>query len=436
MSIHVIASNETLLAVLRRSLQQNALPVASANLRTPGPNLLASLQALGDAPPGTIVVLDNPIRFDSSANDDLVVLDGWLREWPQVYVLLLSEDNSKSQLMRAMRAGVREVQPLPFDPDELAQSLRRWGERAAALTSQRQATNTPQGTAQNTEHGSALGITPTPTASTAPNAPSAQAQPGRMVAFMGCKGGNGTSFVAANMAHIMASEFGKKCAFVDLDLQCGDASFYLGSGANQHSLIDLTRQIDRLDAQLLASCLHAVTPRLNLLAAPHSLENAMAISAQDIDKVLTLVRSLHEHVVVDLPRNLNALSLKVLDMADVVYIVMQSHTPDVRDAQRLVNTLRSLGISDNKIRLLVNRYKPGGWVSLSDLEQAVGLKVHQTIPSHPQWVSESLHTGQPLSAVHDHNAVIHALRETTASLLDTTPRKHRQWLPRWLGQAA
>lgn len=432
MSIHVIASNETLLAILRSSLQQNALPVASAQLRTPGPNLLASLQALGDAPPGTIVVLDSPIRFDSTANDDLVVLDGWLRQWPQVNVLLLSEDNSKSLLMRAMRAGVREVQPLPPDPDELAQSLRRWSERAAALASQRQATNTTQGTAQNTE----LGTTPAPHASAALNAPTTQAQPGRMVAFMGCKGGNGTSFVAANMAHIMASEFGKKCAFVDLDLQCGDASFYLGSGANQHSLIDLTRQIDRLDAQLLASCLHAVTPRLNLLAAPHSLENAMAISAQDIDKVLTLVRSLHEHVVVDLPRNLNALSLKVLDMADVVYIVMQSHTPDVRDAQRLVNTLRSLGISDSKIRLLVNRYKPGGWVSLSELEKTVGLKVHQTIPSHPQWVSESLHTGQPLSAVHDHNAVIHALRETTGSLLDTTPRKHRQWLPRWLGQAA
>ena len=414
MSIHVIASNETLLASLRSSLQQNALPLASAVLRPADQHLLTGLQALDDAPPGTIVLLDSPISPDSTASEDLAALEGWLRHRPQLNVLLLSEDSSKALLMRAMRAGVREVLSLPLETAELAQTLQRWSERAAAQTG-------PSSTAGTTA----------PPAGAPP-----QARPGRLVAFMGCKGGNGTSFVAANMAHIMASEFGKKCAFVDLDLQCGDASFYLGSGANQHSLIDLTRQIDRLDAQLLASCLHAVTPRLNLLAAPHSLENAMAISAQDIDKVLTLVRSLHEHVVVDLPRNLNALSLKVLDMADVVYIVMQSHTPDVRDAQRLVNTLRSLGISDSKIRLLVNRYKPGGWVSLSELEKTVGLKVHQTIPSHPQWVSESLHTGQPLSAVHDHNAVIHALRETTGSLLDTTPRKHRPWLPRWLGQAA
>lgn len=422
MSLHVIASNDTLLTTLRSSLQQNALPLASAVLRTPGSSLLASLQALNDAPPGTIVLLDSPVSLGHTANDDLAVLDGWLRQRPQLNVLLLSEDNSKALLTRAMRAGVREVLPLPPDPAELAQALKRWRERAAAQAMT----------------GNALGSTaPAPGPTDSPTTPAANtppAQSGRLVAFMGCKGGNGTSFVAANMAHIMATEFDKKCAFVDLDLQCGDASFYLGSGANKHSLSDLTRQIDRLDEQLLVSCLHAVSPRLNLLAAPHSLENAMAITPQDIEKVLTLVRSLHEHVVVDLPRNLNALTLKVLDMADVVYIVMQSQTQDVRDAQRLVNTLRSLGLNETKLRLLVNRYKPRGWVSLSELEKAVGLKVRQSIPSGPEWVDESLHTGQPLSEVDNHNAVIQALREATGALLERAPRKKHNWMQRWIGQ--
>jgi pilus assembly protein CpaE len=420
MSLHVIASNDTLLATLRSSLQQNALPLASAVLRTPGSNLLSSLQTLDEAPPGTIVLLDSPISFESTANDDLVVLDGWLRQRPHLNVLLLSEDSSKALLTRAMRAGVREVLQLPPDPTELAQTLRRWSERATA-----------QALSSN-----AMGATSPAAAPTARTAPTSPARPGRLVAFMGCKGGNGTSFVAANMAHIMASEFGKKCAFVDLDLQCGDASFYLGSGANKHSLGDLTRQIDRLDVQLLASCLHPVTPRLNLLAAPHSLENAMAINPQDIENVLTLVRSLHEHVVVDLPRNLNALTLKVLDMADVVYIVMQSQTPDVRDAQRLVNMLRALGLNETKLRLLVNRYKPRGWVSLPELEKAVGLKVQQSIPSGPEWVDESLHIGQPLSVVNDHNAVIHALREATSALLESAPHKNRHWVKRLIGQSA
>lgn len=423
MSIHVIASNETLLATMRNSLQQNGLALSSAVLRNPGTELLPALQTLNDAPPGSIVLLDSPIRFENSANEDLAVLDGWLRQHPQLNVLLLSEDNSKSLLTRAMRAGVREVLPLPTDTTELAQTLLSWNDRAKAQADATRTVSTPSAT------GSA-GTAAAEKASTTP------AYAGRVVAFMGCKGGNGTSFVAANMAHIMATEFDKKCAFVDLDLQCGDASFYLGSGANKHSLSDLTRQIDRLDAQLLDSCLHAVSPRLNLLAAPYSMENAMAISPQDIEKVLTLVRNQHDHVVVDLPRNLNALTLKVLDMADVVYIVMQNHTPDVRDAQRLVNMMHALGLNESKLRLLVNRFKPKGWVSLTELEKAVGLKVQQSIPSGQEWVDESLHMGQPLSAVNDHNAVMHALREATSALLQSAPHKQRHWLQRWMGQAA
>ena len=417
MPIHVIASNETLLAALRSSQQQNALPLDSARLRVPDGNLLASLQALDDAPAGTIVLLDSPISLASTGQDDLVALEGWLRTRPQLNVLLLSEDNSKALLTRAMRAGVREVIPLPLNSAELAKTLQRWGDRATAQA--------------GLSNGAGAGNTAATLSST-----TAQDHPGRLVAFMGCKGGNGTSFVAANMAHIMANEFGKNCAFVDLDLQCGDASFYLGSGANKHSLGDLTRQIDRLDMQLLASCLHPVTPRLNLLAAPHSLENAMAISPQEIEKVLSLVRSLHELVVVDLQRNLNALTLKVLDMAAVIYIVMQSQTPDIRDAQRLVNMMRALGMNEAKLRLLVNRYQPKGWVSLAELEKAVGLKVQHIIPSGPDWVEESLHIGMPLSAVNDHNAVIDALREATSALLKSAPPKHRNWLQRWIGQPA
>lgn len=394
MSIFVIASSEVVLNNLLSSIPQVRWPVRSAVQRAPGQALLPLLDAIDSG----ILLLE---LAQGSSSDDLSALDFWLRNHPQLNVLLLSEDNRKDLLIRAMRVGVRELLPLPLTAPDLNLSLERWYH----------------------DHSKA---------STRESAP----PPGRLTAFMGCKGGNGTSFVAANMAHIMASEYDRQCAFVDLDLQCGDASFYLGSGANKNTLSDLTRQIERLDGRLLSSCMHAVSPRLNLLAAPNDLESAMTISPQAIEKVLNMVRALHNQVVVDLPRSLNALSLKVLDMADVVYIVMQNNTPDVRDAQRLVHTLQSLGYGENKLRLLVNRFAPDGWVSLSELEKAVGLTVKQTIPNNPQWVNESLHTGQPLSAIHDHNAVMHALRETTDDLLDNSSRKSRRWMPRWIGKTA
>jgi pilus assembly protein CpaE len=414
MLIHLLTSNATLLAQWRSIITPLGLTLGSGPLRSPGQSLSSLLAGLAHAQPQDLLLLEHPAQ---TSEQDLRDLDHWLRTRPLLNVLLQSEDNSPALLLQAMKAGVREVLPSTTTPQDLALSLQRWAERLAA-----QPHEAPQARATKSSETAA---------EASPLRP-----PGRLVAFMGCKGGNGTSFLSANMAHIMATEFDHKCAFVDLDLQSGDASFYLSSGANKNTISDLTRQIDRLDAQLLSSCLYAVTPRLNLLAAPHTLDKGMTISAQDIEKVLNLVRSQHDHVVVDLPRTLNALSLKVLDLADVVYIVMQNQTPDVRDAQRLVKNLLSLGLNEHKLRLLVNRYEPDGWVSLPELEKAVGLPVHQTIPNKPQWVGESLHTGQPLSAVHDHNTVMNALRQTSAALLDITPTRQRHWLQRWMGQTA
>jgi Flp pilus assembly CpaE family ATPase len=73
---------------------------------------------------------------------------------------------------------------------------------------------------------------------------------------------------------------------------------------------------------------------------------------------------------------------------------------------------------------------------MDDLQRAVGLTAQHIIPNGPEWVDEALHTGQPLSAVNEHTAVIHALREATASLLPSTPQKQRHWLQRWMGQIA
>ena len=141
---------------------------------------------------------------------------------------LLAFTRMTGALVSAMRAGVREVLNLPLVDGALGEAFKRCA-----------------------SHQSKLQASPD------------QVRPkGKMAAFVSCKGGNGASFVATNMAYLMASEFSKTCAFLDLDLQYGDASFYLGGGGVKNNISDLTQQIERLDGQLLLSCMHQVAPGL------------------------------------------------------------------------------------------------------------------------------------------------------------------------------
>lgn len=385
-----------LTALVRDAVQASALTLNPILLRQPG-EALAPLLHVDDT---GILVLQSR---QPHAAMDLQALAQVTREHPQLQVIMLCDDDSKAWLMQAMRVGVREVLPLNPSPAELTSSLQRW---------------------------SGHPLSPQPAL-----ADKGQAQ-GQVVVFMGCKGGTGTSFVAANMAWLTATDFERHSLFIDLDLQSGDASFYLSSGTPKNDLSDLTRQIDRLDAQLLSSCLHPVTERLDLLAAPDSPQEAMRITPQAMAQILALARQSHQDVVVDVGRTLNAVTLQALDMADQMAIVMHNTTPDVRDAQRLVKTLLALGYRQDRLRLIVNRYVPDGWVSLKELEKAVGIPVSHTLPDNPRWVGESVHWGKPLALVNNRNALIQALRDTTAGLLQTPVPLHSGWLSRWMGKVA
>ena len=259
---------------------------------------------------------------------------------------------------------------------------------------------------------------------------------GQMVAFMSCKGGCGATFLATNMAYQMADEFKRRCAFIDLDLQYGDASFYMSQAESQNNISDLTQQIDRLDAQLLNSCMQNIRPNLSLLAAPEDPGVGLAITASQLEQALLLAVRTHEFVILDLDSTIDALTLKALDMADRVYLVMESSMPAIRNAKRLTKLFRSLGYGDEKLRLIVNKYDDDVVMDLPDIEKAVGLKVHCTVPNQLQAVTESLNLGKPMDAIHPQNGVLKALRKITSGLLNTPSPKATGWLDRWMGKVA
>lgn len=390
MNADLILSNAALAKAVAVSLAAAGIEVRTQILRQP-------VHALDLVDLAADVLIVESSRFHELA--DLKAIEALTFSRPQLYVMLITDNADKALLVSAMRAGVREVLNLPLPEGALDEALRR----CAAV----------QGKLQE------------PPAGSAPK--------GKMAAFVSCKGGNGASFVATNMAYLMATEYAKSCAFLDLDLQYGDASFYLGGGQVQNTISDLTQQIERLDGQLLHSCMHQVTPGLVLLAAPHDIETALSVTAKQLEKVLQQARQRYEVVLLDIHRAMDGLAIQSLDMADVVYLVMDNTMPSVRDAKRLVKLFRTLAYSDDKLRVLVNRYDSKGFVDLKSIEEAIGLPVTQTLPQQYDEVSESINLGRPLVKMHPKNSVVDALRLVAANFLQTSPPKNKTWLSRWVG---
>lgn len=395
MSVHLITLTEPLMQFLLGRLRAEGLAVKTAVKRGSLAPLGPMLQTLDR----DLLILEGSPDQESA---DFEALQAATLHHPNLGIILLSANSSSDFLLSAMRAGVREVLPLPPGSAELVAAFRRLAAHHDKLDHE----------------------------------PVRESSRGKIVTFLSCKGGSGATFLATNMAYLIAEDHQQRCALIDLDLQYGDATFYLSDGASKNNISDLTRQIDRLDSQLLSSSMHQISPKLSLLAAPNEPETALSITASQLERVLVMAQSQHDVVVIDLDRSLDALAIKALDMSDVIYLVMQNTMTSVRDAKRLLKLFRSLGYPDDKLQLLLNRHEQPGFIDLTRITEIVGLKVSHTLPNHFSAVTEALNLGKPLAEVSPGSPLLKALRQTSSALLDAPAPRQTGWINRLLSRAA
>lgn len=393
MNIHLITSSRQLLAELEKNAQALALHVSTTICRHDKQPLAPLLEKISQG----IVLLESEVPQES---EDWHALSRLTRRHPQLNVILMSHDVSKEHLLSAMRAGVREVMACPPDTAALDVSLRRFSENPDAIR---------------------------------PAAAPARTR-GRLIAFMACKGGAGSTFLSTSMAHMMASEFHHPCAFIDMDFQYGDASFYLGSFEHPNTVADLATQTERLDPLLMASCMYPVASDLQILVAPDDIDKALTLQAGQIEAVLKMACTEHHLVVVDLPRSMDALSLKALDMADEICLVMDSTMAALRDAQRLLKLFQALGYASEKLRLFINKEPRDQGIDHKTVEASLGIPVRHSVPDQAEVVNECINLGQAIGQRHPLNPVAVALRKATGELLQVPIPAHQGWISRWFGR--
>ena len=338
---------------------------------------------------------------------DLLILNGAVAEnggldgverlghrHPDIAVLVVSENPSADFLLRAMRAGVREVLSSPISDDQFKAALSRLKKRG-----------TPGG------------------------------PDGNILTFIPCKGGAGATFLAANLGYVLASVYGKKVALLDLNVQFGDAVLFVTQQRPPTDLGVLCREIERLDASLLAASMAHVLPNYDVLAAPEDPVSAADVTAERAATILNLARRQHDFVLVDLGRSLDAVTLQALDMADFIFPVVQLLVPFIRDAKRFLGVLGSLGYSPSKIKVLVNRYEKRCEITLCDLEKALGISVFQKFPNSYEAVAACVNQGVPIAKLARSDAVTRALYEFGRAVAPQSAPAEPGWLSRVLKRA-
>ncbi len=85
---------------------------------------------------------------------------------------------------------------------------------------------------------------------------------------MSAKGGDGATYLTANLAAALADNPECRVLTIDLSLPFGDLDMYMTGNTTSNNLATFSNQIDRIDGALLDSMAHHVSGNLHLIPSP------------------------------------------------------------------------------------------------------------------------------------------------------------------------
>jgi pilus assembly protein CpaE len=326
--------------------------------------------------------------FPSVTDSDLSLIESTLAGRSNVSLILVTDETSSEFLLRAMRAGVREVVLPDSEDDALASSFQRQVDRYSASQ--------------------------------------VPARKGHVLAFMPAKGGSGATFLATNLAYALSS-LGHRVALIDLNLQFGDVALFVSERRPSSDIAQVAKEVHRLDAPLLESSMLQASDNLWVLAAPESPERSVEVKPEAVERIVALARSRYDFVILDVGRIMESVSIRALDESERIYVVLQSALPSLHDAKRLIGALAGLGYDRDKLKIVINRLEKGSDIGLGEIEKTLGRDVAMQIPNSYQNVVRSVNHGVPIVRQSPKDPVSRALLEWAETL---APQRERRsgWL--------
>jgi len=311
-----------------------------------------------------LVVVD--IRSDASSG--MAAIERLRASSANMAIFAIATAAEPNLILQAMRAGANEF--FPWNTQEGSQAARDMEESFHGAVRR---------SAARREAASASGKPPCVTH-----------------AFLGAKGGAGTTTVAVNCGVELARLTKRPTVVVDLKTSLGEVALFLGVRP-RFTILDAIENLHRLDKNFLTELVAKHKSGLDILAGSEQFDRPNAQDATGLEELLRVLARTYDYVVIDAGNTISASTAAALYAADTIFLVTNPDVPSIRNAQRLVDRVRQLGAGSERIKVLLNRVSDNHLIAPKQIETALGYGIHHTFSSDYRTVSTALNSGVPLT---------------------------------------
>jgi pilus assembly protein CpaE len=247
---------------------------------------------------------------------------------------------------------------------------------------------------------------------------------GQVIAFVGAKGGAGSSTICHNTAFAIANALESDVVIADLDLPFGTAGLDFNQDPLQ-GIADALATPERLDEVLLDRLLSRCSDHLSLFAAPTSLDRPYDVDSGACETVLDVVRANVPWVAVDVPHLWTGWAKEVVLKADHVVLTAMPDLASLRNTKNLVDQLKAARPNDRPPLLVLNQVgvpkRPE--ISVKDFGHAIELEPKAIIDFDAQLFGTAANNGQMIEEISDKSKAADAFRGLANLLTNRVEQK-------------
>ena len=223
------------------------------------------------------------------------------------------------------------------------------------------------------------------------------AKPTQIISFLGCKGGVGNHFPGRQSRRLLAQEHRGKVLLVDLDLGFGQLNYFFDVHP-EHTLAEVIENIDRLDNNYLQSIFCPLGDNCYLLPAPARLEEAEAINAGHLEKIIGYLKENlgFRWILIDCCHQLDEITMKALEFSESLMLVTAQSIPAISNAKKMLDILAVLELRELEVEVWVNYWDRQHELTVADVENFLGKAIAGTISCDYKQASFSINEGKLL----------------------------------------
>ena len=259
---------------------------------------------------------------------------------------------------------------------------------------------------------------------------------GTVIAFIGAKGGVGSSSVCHNTAWALSEALRSNVVVADLDLAFGTTGLDFNQDPVQ-GIAEALQSPERLDEVLLDRLLTKCSEHLSIFAAPVVLDREYDISADSCDIVLDVVRQNVPFVAVDLPHVWAPWVKRVLMQADEIVITAAPDLANLRNTKNMVELLKSGRTNDKAPNLVINMAntpkRPE--ISIKEFTTALDIAPLQVIDFDSESFGQAANNGQMIEEMNAKAKSAPQFRELAFTLAGRSESKQANKKPASSGLA-